>query len=184
MRIQILLAAAAVCLAAPLASAQVSVIGGGLAKECFDAAKYQRLSSTDGEKLCTRAIESESMKLSNRAATYTNRGVLRMRSSRFDAALSDYETAKRLSPGLGAVYLNEGAALILKGDFNTALTSLDQAISLNTNELHAAYYNRAIAKERTGDVEGAYYDYQKASELFPDWDLPGKQLARFSVVTN
>jgi tetratricopeptide (TPR) repeat protein len=184
MRLAALIIGAVFCAAALPASAQISVIGGGLARDCFEAAKFQRLSAGDGEKLCTRAIEQEAMKLSNRTATYTNRGVLRMRQGRLDASLSDFDVAKRMDPSIGSVYLNEGAALILKGDYPAALTTLNKAIELNSAELHAAHYNRAIAKERTGDVKGAYFDLQKSLELYPDWDLAKKQLTRFTVVRN
>ena len=75
-----LLAASFAAIATPAASAQVSVIGGGIARDCYEAALYGRVSNQEGERICTRAIESELMKMGNRAATYTNRGVLRMRS--------------------------------------------------------------------------------------------------------
>ena len=169
--------AIAFVLSAPFATAQVSIIGGGIAKDCYEAAKYQRTSPGEGEKLCTRAIESELMNVTNKAATYTNRGVLRMRSGRLDAALSDYDIAKRMRP-------EEGAAHILRKDFNAALVSLDKAIELDSHDLYAAYYNRAIAKENTGDIQGAYFDFKRADELNPDWDLAKRQMARFQVTTN
>lgn len=171
-------------LSAPFASAQVSIIGGGIARDCYEAAKYQRTSASEGEKICTRAIESELMNVTNKAATYTNRGVLRMRSGRLEAALSDYDIAKRMRPEEGATYLNEGAAHILRKDFASALVSLDRAIALDSHDLYAAYYNRAIAKENTGDIQGAYFDFKQADELNPDWDLAKRQMVRFEVTTN
>ncbi len=184
MRLAALLLGAVLCAAALPASAQISVIGGGLARDCFEAAKFQSVSASEGEKVCTRAIEQEAMKLSNRTATYTNRGVLRMRQGRLDASLGDFDVAKKMDPSIGSIYLNEGAALILKGDHAAALTALNKAVELNSAELHAAHYNRAIAKERTGDVEGAYFDFQKSLELYPEFDLAKKQLTRFTVQRN
>lgn len=184
MSMKALLAIGVFSLVAPLASAQVSVIGGGLARDCYKAAKEQRVSSREGEQICTKAIESEVMRTENRAATYTNRGVMRMRSGKYDAAINDYSVAKKLKPELGEIYLNEGAAHIFRKDFNTALTVLDEAIRLDSRELHAAYYNRAIAKEQTGDVQGAYYDFKKAQELAPEFELATRQLSRFTVKTN
>ncbi len=169
---------------AATASAQVTVIGGGLAHDCYKATKFELDSPAEAEKLCTRALDVEALNLTNKAATYTNRGVLRMRQGKIDAALADYEVAKRLKPDVGATWLNEGAAHILKKDFASALTALDQAIALNATDLHAAYYNRAIARENSGDVEGAYFDFVKAGELKPDWPLVARQLARFTVTTN
>ena len=68
--------------------------------------------------------------------------------------------------------------------YDKALQSLDQAIVYGSNDLHAAYYNRALAKEKLDDVEGAYYDFRRALELKPDWELAEWQLSRFEVSTN
>ncbi|PKP80042.1 MAG: hypothetical protein CVT79_16905 [Alphaproteobacteria bacterium HGW-Alphaproteobacteria-18] len=169
---------------APAAMAQVTVIGGGLAKDCYEAAKYGLMPGPAAETLCSRALEQEALNISNRAATFTNRGVLRMRQGKLDAALSDYAASKRISPNSGATWLNEGAAYILKQDYNSALVSLDQAIALESSDLYAAYYNRALAREHTGDVEGAYYDFVTSKELNPDYLPTDNQLARFTVKTN
>ena len=178
------LALIAIVLSAPLAFAQVTIIGGGVAKDCYEAAKYQRVSASEGEKICTKAIESEIMNVTNKAATYTNRGVLRMRAGRLEAALSDYDIAKQLNPDEGATYLNEGAAHIMRKDFDAAMVSLNKAIELDSHDLYAAYYNRAIAKEQTGDIQGAYFDFKRADELNPESDLARRQMQRFDVTTN
>lgn len=179
-----LILAACVAVAAPAASAQVTVIGGGIARDCYEAVKFGLGRPADAEELCTRAIELEALNLENKAATYTNRGVLRMRMGNYDAALADYAVAKRIRPETGATWLNEGAAFIFKKDFNSALVSLEKAIELNSEDLYAAYYNRAIARENTGDVEGAYFDFVKSKELNPDFEKTDAQLARFTVTTN
>jgi tetratricopeptide (TPR) repeat protein len=176
-----LFAASFLAIAAPVASAQVSVIGGGIASDCYEAAYFARVSPQQGEAICTKAIEAEVMKLENRAATYTNRGVLRMRAGKYDAALSDYAVAKKLKPELGAIWLNEGAALIFQKDFAAALVSLDKAVELQSQDLYAAYYNRAIAKENTGDLAGAYADFQKSLELNPEFERAEWQLSRFTI---
>ncbi|MFN3313456.1 MAG: tetratricopeptide repeat protein [Hyphomonas sp.] len=176
--------AAAVIAFAPTAAAQVTVIGGGLARDCFHAAKYTIGRQSDGEATCTRALEQEMLNTTNRAATFTNRGVLRMRQGKLDAALTDYASSKRILPDEGATWLNEGAAYILQQDYGAALVSLERAIELESNDLYAAYYNRAIAREQTGDVQGAYYDFVKSRELNPDFDLTEQQLARFQLTNN
>ena len=176
-----LLAASLLALATPAASAQVSVIGGGIAHECYEAALLSDVSPREGEQICTKAIEAEVMRLENRAATFTNRGVLRMRAGKYDAALADYAKAKNLKPELGAIWLNEGAAHIFRKDFQSALVSLDKAIELESQDLYAAHYNRAIARENTGDLAGAYADFQKALDLNPDFERARWQLSRFTV---
>lgn len=163
------------------ASAQVFVIGGGLAKECYDEAKDGNYVFRIVEQTCTNALQQETMTRTNRAATYVNRGVIRMREGVYDGALEDYARATDIEPELGAAYLNEGAARIYQKDFEAALVPLNRAIELDTVDIFAAYYNRAIARENTGDVTGAYYDFQKALELKPGWDLAERQLRRFTV---
>ena len=163
------------------ASAQVFVVGGGLARECFDLAKSGNYLFRTAEQTCTRALQEETMTRPNRAATYVNRGVIRMREGDYEDALEDYAKAIALQPELGAAYLNKGAAHIYQKDFDLALEPLNKAIDLETIDIFAAYYNRAIARENTGDVPGAYNDFQKALELKPGWELAEKQLDRFTV---
>ncbi|MGB3626029.1 MAG: tetratricopeptide repeat protein [Henriciella sp.] len=166
---------------AATAAAQVFVVGGGLARECFDEAKSGKYVFRLAEETCSRALREETMSRENRAATYVNRGVIRMREGDYENALEDYSRAVAIVPDLGAAYLNEGAAHIYQKDFDSALQPLNRAIELESTDIFAAYYNRAIARENTGDVAGAYYDFQKALELKPDWDLAERQLRRFTV---
>ncbi len=181
MKLKLMIAAAATALVAETASAQVFVIGNGLGGECFQKTKNNYSNFRSVEEICTRALREQSMTRSNRAATYVNRGVLRMREGMYEAALEDYAAAVGLQPDLGAAYLNEGAAHIYRRDFAAALGPLDRAIELESHDLFAAYYNRAIARENTGDVSGAYYDFRKSLELKPGWDLAERQLTRFSI---
>lgn len=181
MRLKLMIAAAAAALAAQTASAQVFVIGQGLGGECYQKTKNGYVSFRSAEEVCTRALREQAMTKTNRAATYVNRGVLRMREGLYEKALSDYSQAKELTPDLGPVYLNEGAAHIYLKDFESALAPLNRAIDLESADLFAAYYNRAIAKENTGDVPGAYHDFQKSLELKPGWEPAQLQLTRFTV---
>ncbi|MCF6329434.1 MAG: tetratricopeptide repeat protein [Henriciella sp.] len=166
---------------AQAATAQVFVIGGGLGGDCFQQTQLKYGSFTRADKTCTRALREEAMTRDNLAATYVNRGVLRMRNGRYDSALADYAKAIDLKPQLGAAYLNEGAARIYKKDFASAIAPLDRAIALKSDDIFAAYYNRAIARENIGDVPGAYDDFRKALELKPGWELVESQLSRFVV---
>ena len=160
-----LLALAAASLCVPAAFAQISVFGGGLAQDCYEAALYQEVSAQEGEEVCSKALAAESMKLENRAATFTNRGVLRMRAGKYEGALNDYSTAKKMKPELGAIWLNEGAAHIFLKDYNSALVSLDKAIELDSQDLYAAYYNRARARAALKQHDRAVLDYGKAIGL-------------------
>jgi len=163
------------------ASAQVFVIGNGLGAECYESTKQSSVSYNRANDTCTRALREETMTRENRAATYVNRGVLHMRNGKHAEALSDYNDAIELRPDLGAAYLNQGASYIYQRNFMSAIAPLDRAIQLNSADLFAAYYNRGIARENTGDVPGAYSDFKKALELKPEWDLAMRQLERFVV---
>lgn len=175
------LAASALLIAGP-ATAQAIVLGGGIARECYETIQSGANRLVEADRLCTKALQTETMTRENRAATYVNRGIARMRDGRHDMAISDYDRALELVPDLGAAFLNKGAAHIYKKEFAAALPLLDRAIETESKDLFAAYYNRAIARERTGDVEGAYYDFQKSLELNPGFTLAERQLTRFSVV--
>lgn len=181
MKLKLMIAAVATALAAETASAQVFVIGQGLGGECYQKTKNGSSSFRAADEVCTRALREQSMTLGNRAATYVNRGVLRMRKGDYEAALADYASAIELKPELGAAYLNKGAALIYRKDFDLALAALNRAIDLDSPDLFAAHYNRAIARENTGDVPGAYDDFVTALELKPGWALAERQLTRFTV---
>ncbi|MEL6388183.1 MAG: tetratricopeptide repeat protein [Pseudomonadota bacterium] len=174
--------AAAALLSVPAAaSAQAFIIGGGMAKECFTNVRDNRGSYRETERLCTSALQQEALTATNRAATYVNRGIARMRAEQYENSISDYERALGIDPELGPAYLNMGAALIFQQRFNEALTALDEAIALETQDMAAAHYNRAIAREQSGDLQGAYADFQTSAELKPEWELPPRQLSRFTV---
>ena len=182
-RFALLLASLAMT-ATPTAYGQITVIGSGLGKDCYMAVKTSTKSMRSIEDLCTKALTEGQLNLSNRAATLVNRGIIRMRDGRYDAALKDYAASERIKSGNGPLYLNRGAALIYKKQFAAALIELDRAIELETQDIFAAYYNRAIARENTGDIEGAYFDFKKALELNPDFEQAKWQLGRFEVSEN
>lgn len=183
------------------AFAQITVLGSGLSADCYHAAKAGR--TVGAIDICTRALMEETMTRATRAATFVNRGVLRMRSGDYELAEEDYTLAERLDPNESAIFVNRGAAMIYQRDFQTALEQLNHAIRLvGTNldrfppasnewleqatllgddHLHIAYYNRAIAKKYTNDLRGAYYDFVSASKLRPEWDKALEQLENFIV---
>jgi len=181
MKLKLMIAAAATALAAEAATAQVFVIGKGLGGECYQKTKNRFSNNFRAEEVCTRALTEQAMTRGNRAATHTNRGILRMRNGDYEDALADFNKAIEFNPDLGAAYLNQGAAHIYRRDFSTALISLDEAIARDSADLHAAHYNRAIAREHTGDIPGAYEDFLTALELKPGWELAEAQLTRFKV---
>lgn len=175
-----LLATAGVVLAAGAAKASVTVIGGGLAEACSKAT-LSGGSNRQVESLCTQALDEELMTPRDKAGTFVNRGIIKMRRGELAAALADFDLAVRYKPELGEIYINRGAALVGEHRYADGLADLNKGLKLGVEEPAKAFYNRALAYEGLDDVKSAYFDYQKAVELSPDWDAPKQQLVRFHV---
>lgn len=173
-------------LAAPLsASAQgaVSVYGGGLGKACYEAVQYGRMQINEAVKLCDRAIETESMKARDRAATHTNRGILYMRQGNNARALKDYQRSLDLMPSLQEAKVNLGAALYNLKRYPEALVALNEGLGTESIEARAiGYYNRGLTHEKLGDIQSAYEDFRRALEAKPEFPQAAAQMARFTVV--
>ena len=158
----------------------VLVTGGGLAEACSKAALSGE-SLPRFEQMCTTAIDTESLVPLDRAGTYVNRGIIKLRGQRYIEAIADFDTAIRYKPDLAEAYVNRGAACIGARRFADGVANLDKALALGVKEPEKAYYNRALAYEWLDNAKAAYLDYTKAAELAPDWDLVKQQLQRFKI---
>ncbi|HQT52013.1 MAG: hypothetical protein Q8N10_18705 [Phenylobacterium sp.] len=172
--------ALAVALFAGSAQAAVTVIGGGMAEACSDAA-ISGESDIRFQQLCTDALDSEFLNARDRAGTLVNRGVLKLRRGTYPEATRDFDQAVKLQPGMGEAYVNRGAASIGQRRYADSLPDINKGLELGLLEPAKAYYNRALAYEGLEDAKSAYFDYQKALEMQPEWAAPREQLARFSV---
>jgi tetratricopeptide (TPR) repeat protein len=158
----------------------VVISSGGLAHECFLSARLGHLSEASIQQ-CSDALEHDPLDLHDRAGTFINRGTLRLHRKSWALALADFDAAIALDPNIGEGHVNRAAALISLARPAEAVAAADRGIALNPSEPHKAYFNRATARELTGDVEGAYRDYTRATELAPDWEAPKVELKRFTV---
>ena len=172
--------AAAVMAFATASEAAVTVLGGGMAHACSLAALGGE-SAIKFEAMCTQALDTEMMDQRDRAGTYVNRGILKLRRKDFASAQFDFNRAVQVKPDLGEAYVNRGAAAVGAKRYADGLNDLNKAIALGVEEPEKAYYNRALAYEGLDDVKAAYFDYQKALELNPAWDAPKNELLRFTV---
>jgi tetratricopeptide (TPR) repeat protein len=170
----------ALMLAAP-ANAAIVVVGNGPARACYEAAEDER---TDAVSLrtCNFALTEAGLSRSDRAATYVNRGIIHAARGSHDAALADFEAAGRHNPNLAEAFTNRGQVLMRDAQYAPALEAFDRGISLGPREPEKAYYSRGVAHEEMGNIRAAYADYQRASELAPQWAPPRTELARFRVV--
>jgi Tfp pilus assembly protein PilF len=161
----------------------VTVYGGGLARDCYEAVSKERLPSAQALKICNLALEEE-LSRNNRAATHINRGILFMRQQSHALALQDYEAALKLAPDMPEAKINLGAMFYHVGRYSDAVAALNDGVKVKDAETRAtAYYNRALAHERLGDVEAAYADYNRALAVQPGFDLAAKQLKRFTLIS-
>jgi tetratricopeptide (TPR) repeat protein len=98
------------------------------------------------------------------------------------SAQADLDAGVSLDPAAGEGWLDRGAVYIAERRWRIGIAFVDRAIALGVVEPEKAYYDRARAEEELDDAKAAYFDYLKAVELKPDWDLPKTELTRFSVV--
>ena len=139
--------------AAGSASAAITVLGGGFAQACSEAAVTGEV-DPKFEELCTLALETEALDLLDRAGPLGTRGVSYPRRHHSRAALKAPEAA---------------------------LADITRAIELGVSEPAKAHYNRALAYERLGDLKSAWLDYTRAAELDPEWSAPRTELSRSTV---
>lgn len=172
--------ALALALCAGSAQAAVTVIGGGMAQACSQAA-VGGVSDFKFQKLCTDALDGEFLTPRDRAGTLVNRGVLKLRRGAYPEATQDFDHAVKLQPGMGEAYVNRAAAAIGQRRYADSLPDINKGLELGVQEPAKAYYNRALAHEGMDDAKSAYFDYQKALEIQPEWAAPREQLTRFSV---
>lgn len=177
------LAAGIAMLAFPLSAARSAVIsvGGPLSRTCYQAA----LSEDDGNSAmdeCTRALNEEAMTPSDRAATYVNRGILRMVRGNDADADADFDAALALNRDLPDAWLNKGFLRIRRGDGRDALPLLQQGIDRKPDRQALAIFARGVAYEEMGEYRSAYQDLTRAHQLEPHWSLPREYLSHYRVV--
>lgn len=160
--------------------AQVQVIGQGMAATCSNYA-FAGDKTRAALRTCSLALDTEAMGRDTTAATYVNRGIIHMRLAMYANAARDYDRAEGLAPELAEIYLNRGAMLIRQGEFAQALAETNQGLALNPRAPEKGYFNRALAYEGLENYEAAYLDFRRAMELKPEWDLPIRELARYTV---
>lgn len=162
--------------------AQIIVLGNGAANACWRAAEFGTGLNV-GFTECSRALAQPGISAYNKAATYVNRAVLRLRAGDNSGGLADADMAAGISPNMGEAHVNRGAALLNLMRPEQALEAIDLGLERGSKRLHLVYYNRGAAKYLLGDIPGAYYDYLASTEANPEFALATEALSHFEVVT-
>jgi tetratricopeptide (TPR) repeat protein len=97
--------------------------------------------------------------------TYNRRGEARAKAGDDRRALTDFETAVRLSGSWRPIH-NRGVSYAAAGRMDEAAADFDRTIQLNPAYTNA-YYNRAELRYRREDYMGAIEDYSQAIKLGP-----------------
>lgn len=179
------MALAASLLASPAALAQgaVTVIGGGLGQACYEAAEDRRVAPMKAMEVCNLALTNETLKRRDKAATYTNRGILHMRMGNNTKAMWDYQKSLGMMPDLKEAKVNLGAALYNLERYPEALVALNEGVgSESENARIIGFYNRGLTHEKLGDLQSAYEDFRQALKMKPDFKQAQDQISRFTVV--
>jgi tetratricopeptide (TPR) repeat protein len=174
------IAAALMTLAAVQADAAVTVFGDEAAGQCSQAAIAGR-SDASSESYCTTALNEDTLSAEDRAGTFVNRGVMKLRREEFESSRADFNAALALVPTMGEAWVNRGAMWVGEKRYQAGLDDLNKGLALGVKEKEKVYFNRALAYEGLDDEKSAYFDYQHALQLKPDWLLPQKELLRFHV---
>lgn len=130
--------------------------------------------------MCSRALRYPRITREAQIQVLINRGVTYMRRQENAPALADFDAVIALDRRNGEAFLNRGAALVQMGQPGPAVAAITEALGLGVSEPHKAYFNRGAARERLGDLRGAYEDYNTALEIQPDWGPANAELARFA----
>jgi tetratricopeptide (TPR) repeat protein len=166
----------------PLSAVNGAVVslGGPLSKNCYESAvsRDMRESALDA---CTRALDEEPLATHDRAATFVNRGILRMLQGHDPDADADFNAALRLESALSDAWLNKGFLLLRHGDGRDALPLLQKGIDTGARRQALAIFARGVAYEQMGQFSSAYADLKRAHELEPGWAMPSEYLSAYRV---
>ncbi|HEY2009187.1 MAG TPA: tetratricopeptide repeat protein [Rhizomicrobium sp.] len=161
-----------------------SLLASGTADACAAAsAGTQEGGQTTDAALanCTMAVKL-AISDSARAEVLNNRSVLLYARGEYGAALADNTAALKINDRMAEAIVNRGSIFLVQHRPQAAAANFDRALSFNPAHPEKVYFNRALAREDMGDLNGAYADYAQASKLAPQWEQPKREMTRFTIV--
>ena len=131
----------------------------------------QKAAGDESISACGRAIESGKWNGADLSALYRFRGFARVHDGKHDtdAALNDYGEAIRLDPDNFIAYRLRVDLYITERQYDLAVKEMDRLIELKPTPDN--YFQRALAYEAKGDIDGALADINKALSLNPPDNL-------------
>ncbi len=173
---------AAVAIGALMSSAAFADVSkfGSAGHDCYVEAR----AATDlvgGIEACNEALDTK-MSASDRASTLVNRAMMRSMSRDFAGALADYTAALQIGERVADIYTNRSAVYLSLARYDDAKADATKALGLHASRPEIAYFNRAVADEKLGDIRGAYEDYKAALAANPDFKTAADSLTRFKVI--
>lgn len=128
-------------------------------------AQAEVLNDNDEEALLYFDIILSNDKLNDNV--YLDRARLYEKMGRHYDAINDYTTALRLNPDQKIVYKERGLLLVDTKAYRKGIMDLDIALQLEPKN-GQLYYYRALAKQASGDKEGALVDFEMAKRFNED----------------
>lgn len=159
------------------------LLGGGAADSCalvIAAAEESSHATVVDLANCTKAVSLASDQ-GARAEALNNRSVLYYVRGEYGAALADTTAALKLDDRMPEAIVNRGSIFLMQHRPEAAAANFSRALTFDPPHPEKVYFNRAMAREDMGDLDGAYADYAEAAKLDPAWDLPKTQMDRFTV---
>ena len=161
-----------------------SLLASGTADACAaaSAAAQEGAGATDSAlKNCSMAVKL-AISAGARADVLNNRSVLHYARGEYDAALADNTAALKIDDRMAEAIVNRGSIFLVQHRAQAAAANFNRALDFNPAHPEKVYFNRALAREDMGDLNGAYADYAQASKLAPQWEQPKREMMRFTIV--
>ena len=99
------------------------------------------------------------------AEDYFQKSGINFQNDQIQLGIENLTKAIELDPKNGIYFYNRGTAKKTILRYKDAIPDLTKSIELKIDNLKDAYFNRAMSKLHTQDIEGAYKDNEKAKEL-------------------
>jgi len=161
-----------------------SVLATGMADSCAaasDAAQESGRTTDAALADCTLAVKLAYYDKA-RAEVLNNRSVLHYIRGEYDAALADNTAALKSNDQMAEAIVNRGSIFLVQHRPQAAAANFERALMFNPAHAEKVYFNRAMAREEMGDLNGAYADYAQAAKLSPQWEQPKREMQRFNIV--